>query len=990
MGHQGVRGYGTYCHIRNANDVFKSIDEWQRTISGKEVKVKLHDKEGVRTLSELKENLCGDYFKRYFEKLAVNGPVVLPQIPSGVNKIVDTMERWCNDTNDSSDLKGLVVHSLNVSEYFGKFFYDEFEKEGVRKDLNIKDFPATPIIIVYNPQESVILLIRNSENDNLRKEIEFCSHDMKMFVLLFGNEVNHSRVKTISLLVSNEIENEYLKCEGCKNCIVPLETLESYGLFQALWDNLAENFNVTNTDDIDETKVITASAKLIGCLAAAPYFEDLPTFTEVPNEQMKHVLVLLTPAQKRILDSGDKHLIVQGPYGSGKSILARKKLHMLSDKLKDSKKKEQVHFICFDSQSALLSEVGRSPNVMTHVKKGGEKLSEIVRYILKLANSEGVNLIVDEFDGENLDREEAATLNSFFEEKFRNAVVFLVPQSMEKERHVSIEEKEEKEENNMFHLLKTMKQVYLTLVMRNSVAISNLIKVTQNFLKQQETIYRHPSEEGASKDSTGLNKKPAALVVSSSNPISKEAVKIKFTESSKHIAGQVKNEKQQSITKPKLSDAPIEKDVVSKRFVDKSTEKPAVSASNSNSKGALKRKPSESSKKVASQEKHENQQSITEPRVSDASIEKDNVTNKFVYKSTEKLTVSASDSNTKGILKIKSSESIKKTASQVKHEEQQSVRKSRLNNVHSGASNVVTKKFVDKSVYKSRKDTVETMNPVVERSSDANNQEHHAVGNFGLDEVFSLAGSPRARKDDVNRIVNRFRYIASKGIGHNVNSCCPKLFEVDFVNTDKGPYEKLFALNCIFRKLNVWNSNSHNKHVILHFDTSTNEIPKLLTPIIECREISGKVTNNYKDFKYNNKSILVCNFRVFRGLEHSNVTVTIDQDIYSVQHYLVEAMARCTNNLAIVVLEKSVAISRIISQWENGLNGQQLIDQWKVQICTEIDKEADYHVDKKLHLITINDSSKSHEEMRKIFDRNKKQHRASNVTRIAEEFLQRR
>ena len=101
-------------------------------------------------------------------------------------------------------------------------------------------------------------------------------------------------------------------------------------------------------------------------------------------------------------------------------------------------------------------------------------------------------------------------------------------------------------------------------------------------------------------------------------------------------------------------------------------------------------------------------------------------------------------------------------------------------------------------------------------------------------------------------------------------------------------------------------------------------------------------------------------------------------------------MARCTNNLAIVVLEKSVAISRIISQWENGLNGQQLIDQWKVQICTEIDKEADYHVDKKLHLITINDSSKSHEEMRKIFDRNKKQHRASNVTRIAEEFLQRR
>ena len=988
MGHQGVRGYGTYCHIRNANDVFKNIDQWQRTISGKEVKVKFHDKEGVRTLSELKENLCGDYFKRYFEKLAVNGPVVLPQIPSGVNKIVDTMERWCNDTNDSPDLKGLVVHSLNVSEYFGKFFYDELEKETVRKDLDIKDFPITPIIIVYNPQESVILLIRKSENENLRKEIEFCSHDMKMFMLLFGSEVNQSRVKTISLLVSNEIENEYLKCEGCKNCIVSLETLQSYRLFQALWDNLAENFNVTNTDDIDEIKVIAASAKLIGCLAAAPYFEDLPTFTEVPNEQMKHVLVLLTPAQKRILYCGDKHLIVQGPYGSGKSILARKKLHLLSNKLKESKKEEQVHFICFDSQSALLSEVGRSPNIIAHVNKAGEKLSEIIRYILKVANSESVNLIVDEFDGENLDREEAAALNCFFEDKFLKKVVFLVPQSMEKERHISIEEKEEKEENNMFHLLKTMKQVNLSLVMRNSVAINNLIKVTQNFLKQQETIYRHPSEDDASRGSSSLNKKPAALVVSASNSKSKEGIKIKSTESSKKIAGQIKNEKQQSISEPGLSDVPIEKDVVTKKFVDKSTEKSAVAASNSNSKETLQIKLSESSKKIASHVKHEKQQSITEPRLSDVPIEKDNVTNEFVHKSTEKWAVSASKSNAKALRKIKSSESSKKIANQVKHEKQ--IRKSRLSDVHPGSSNVVTKKIVDKSVYNSREDTVETMNPVVARSSDSNNQEQHAVGNFGLDEVFSLAGSPRASKDDVNRIVNRFRYIASKGIGHNVNSSCPKLFEVDFDNTNKGPYEKLFALNCIFRKLNIWNSNSNNKHVILHFDTSTSEIPKLLTPIIECREISNKVTNNYKDFKYNNKSILVCNFRVFRGLEHSNVTLTIDQDIYSVQHYLVEAMARCTNNLAIVVLEKSVAISRIISQWENGLNGQQLIDQWKVQICTEGDKESDYDVDKKLHLITVNESSKSHEEMRKKFDQNKEQHRASNVTRIAEEFLQRR
>ena len=283
MDHQGVRGYGTYCHIRNANKVFKSIDKWHEEISSKEVKVKLHDREDVCTLSELKENLCGDYFKRYFEKAAKEGPLVLPEIPTDINKVVDTMERWCNDTNQSSDSKGLVVHSFNVSEYLGKLFYDEFEKETLRKDFDIKHFPSTPITVVYNPSENVILLIRTSGKEGLREQIEFCSHDMKMFLLLFGDGVKRSRIKVISLLASYETVNESLECEDCKNCIVSYKTLELDKLFQNWFHNHAENFNADN-DNFYDGNIIAASTKLIGCLAAATYFDDLPTFTGAKNE----------------------------------------------------------------------------------------------------------------------------------------------------------------------------------------------------------------------------------------------------------------------------------------------------------------------------------------------------------------------------------------------------------------------------------------------------------------------------------------------------------------------------------------------------------------------------------------------------------------------------------------------------------------------------------------------------------------------------------
>ena len=863
MDHQGVRGYGTYCHIKNANNVFKSIDKWQKKISRKEVKVKLHDREDVCTLSELKGNLCGDYFKRYFENPAKEGPLVLPDIPRDINKVVDTMERWCNDTNQSSDLKGLVVHNFNIADYFGKLFNDEFEKEKLLKDLDIKHFPSTPIMVVYNPSESVILLIRRSGTEGLREQIEFCSDDMKMFLLLFGDGFKRSRIKVISLLASYETVNESLECEGCKNCIVSYKTLESDELFHNWFHNHAENFNIDN-DNFDDAYMFAASTKLIGCLAAATYFDDLPTFTRTKNEQMKHLLVFLTPAQKNILYSSEKHLIIQGPYGSGKSFIARKKLQMLSDELKRMKKSEVVHFICFDPISALISETKESPNVRIHGNKKGEKLSEMVKNILKLMKGKNTNLIVDEYDGENLDREEAETLNGIFQEKFQNTVVFLVPQSMEKERKLSTEKKPERERKNRFDLLKYLKRVDLNLVMRNSIEISNLIWVTENFLKEEETIFQHPREEDVSKDATYPNESENQLA---------------------EAAGIIKTKKTYEISPFRQKKA-----------------------------------------------NHVNNQ----------------------------------EHEPENVWELPLSEAVDDV-----------------------------KKSVNIQLYKATKYDGKLLSPDGKDNIDIKNQDECAVPIFGLDEAFGFSGTPRANKDDINRIVTRFKYISSGGIGHDVNSHCPKLFEVVCDNIEKHPFEKFCAVTHIFEKIDIKKSNSKNKHVILHFDTSTNDIPKLLAPVIEYLNISGRVTNEYKEFKNDkSKSVLFCNFRLLRGLEHSSVTIIIDQDIYSVQHYLVEAMARCTNKLNIVVLEESEALSKITAHWKEGLNGKQLVEPWKIQF-KKGKKEVEYQKDTKRTLTPINDSSRNLEKMQKIYDKYKKQNRSCSATyekqrRRANEFIQER
>ena len=127
--------------------------------------------------------------------------------------------------------------------------------------------------------------MRKSRVKNLREEMEFCSDDMKMFLLLFGDECKKSRAKVFCLLAINET------------------AYELYETFLPWMSERSKDFNITNTESINEDNIIAFSEKLIGCLAAAPYFENIATFTTVPKGQMKHVLMLLTPTQRDIIHS---------------------------------------------------------------------------------------------------------------------------------------------------------------------------------------------------------------------------------------------------------------------------------------------------------------------------------------------------------------------------------------------------------------------------------------------------------------------------------------------------------------------------------------------------------------------------------------------------------------------------------------------------------------------------------------------------------------
>ena len=488
-------GYKVFGHISNDDEIFERLQKTRRKNKDMVVKVLLGNKSNPEKdmikLTKFKSDHCPMYYDRYFKELAKTAPIVLPQeVPNEIKDTVESLENWCSETNKSFSPKGLVLHSFSLWKYL-KWLYYGYKEKTLLKDLQCKDFPLTPALIVYNPRENVILLIRKTLQENFEKELELCSVDMKMFLLIFGDELENSGIKVIPMLASNNEVPRKLSCDTCKNFIVSGKQIQSYGSFKDLWDKISSRFKIENTGDVDKNKVKIVLTKFIGFLAAAQFFDHIPTFTDSSKEQMEHILVILTPTQKRILDCNDKHVLIKGPYGSGKSIIACKKMQMLAENLK---KDETVYFICYDSKSALAEVMENrfklNSNANVFPNKEGKKLSEIIKEIQSKNKTNNSHLIIDEYDGDDLDIIEAQTLNNYFEEDFKNAHVFLICQSMEKKRIIN----DISQARNMFSLLKTMKPFDFKLVMRNSLEINDLVLVTQRFLEEEKTIYQQQQQ----------------------------------------------------------------------------------------------------------------------------------------------------------------------------------------------------------------------------------------------------------------------------------------------------------------------------------------------------------------------------------------------------------------------------------------------------------------------------------------------------------------
>ena len=563
--------------------------------------------------------------------------------------------------------------------------------------------------------------------------------------------------------------------------MLSLDEFKDLPAFENWWKERETYFEKVSIKDINPDFIKSFSAKITGTVAATfIYGKHIPTLTDKYDEQMINLAVLLTREQMDIVYSQDKHIIIKGGFGCGKTIVAAAMLEKVSESLKND---EKLYYICYDSRSELLNQMvnvaqnKEVANMTSFHNKERRNLSEIIKDILvKKESTRKVNFIVDEYDGEDLDESEAKSLNGIFNEWLKNMFIVLIVQPIEKKRVINnIPQKRNKSE-----LLENMKVYQLTRVMRNSVEIHNLVKLTTDVLRKQQTVFIHQED--------------------------------KKTKSEPKI--RVRNE--------------------------------SVSAANT----------------------------VTKSRNPGLHI-------------TAKLPSRRRDVN--------------------------QYRKEIL-----GLNEV---KFTPESV----KGT---------RYRDDYSEENPSIPKLGLDEAQALSEAMTGTSDGGVKTISEFRFAAADKTGHKIRSKKPTFFELGA----RSDFQKVISLIAIFEEREI----DRSEQVVHHFDTGSNEIPDIFFfTFAHHFKIQDKVTKKYEEFKSPEKSILVCSHPTFRGLEHPKITVVIERDIYYVQHYLVEALARCTSDLCVVVLQNSSTLTNITTEWKTKVAIQQL----EIKIFEDTSQGEDFELE---------------------------------------------
>ena len=431
------------------------------------------------------------------------------------------MKYWCENSNSGNkgEAAGLIIRNYDLQNHlnFCGIADDEIKAILISKSLekNYKALRNTQRFLIFNHSEKIIIIVRmvrSKNHDQLRGEVYQCIDDVTLLSFLLKEELKGSGVIVTGLVVYSGMKAHcQTGCTGCNNFVVSSKIFDSVPDFDKFWKTFVSqnrfqtlSSNLEARENSDGTNLFEeVASKLVGFLAHLQFKildkPVLPITEKNPVGNIKQAELLLDKYQMEIAYSDEKRILLTGNYGTGKTIVALKKLELLYQSLKEA---EVIYYVNFAGKSQLHLDVMEKNKTKEKVKvmKGGTSLSNIINSKIlpeeNKINTENVHLIVDEYNSQDLSEEESENLYDILtkEKQFKHSTVLITVQPIEIDRTdyftTAGKKREYSQAKHMFGRLTGIMKVFkLKHVMRTTVEINNLIELTQSYLNNKTNQY---------------------------------------------------------------------------------------------------------------------------------------------------------------------------------------------------------------------------------------------------------------------------------------------------------------------------------------------------------------------------------------------------------------------------------------------------------------------------------------------------------------------
>ena len=300
------------------------------------------------------KKLLDTFFTRDGES---SGIILFPDIEIGLasetsdveawQRVMSILKDWCK-TSSSNDITGLIIRNYDLKnhmQFCGIKNHEIDDALAFKDSKNIFSFQeSNKRILAFNPSLKIILIIRLVELQEgdpqvLKKEVDHCINEVNILCLLLKDELADSGV-IVTGFVAYSGKNFHVQstCKDCDKAIFSFKIFNSVETFKAFYETFFIEKKIEDlaigleiSEKKDKTSVFQAIAcKVIGYLAHLQFMmlekPILPLKKNNPKGDIEQAELLLDRYQMEIAYSDDKRVWLEGNYGTGKTIVALKKL----------------------------------------------------------------------------------------------------------------------------------------------------------------------------------------------------------------------------------------------------------------------------------------------------------------------------------------------------------------------------------------------------------------------------------------------------------------------------------------------------------------------------------------------------------------------------------------------------------------------------------------------------------------------------------------